>query len=311
MRIADSRSLRDQHVLITGGSSGIGLALARQVVAAGARVSLIARDPGKLAAAQAAIQAGNPGAVVGVYPADVARQAEVIAALAQAEKAQGAVDVLITSAGVARPGYFEDLPVAVFEQTMAVNYFGTLYPLKSLVPAMRRRGRGAVVLMSSGAGLFGLFGYTSYCPSKFALRGLAEALRAELEGTGVRIMISARHRHADAGRRESRQADRNQGNHRRRRTVDGGCRRAVDAGRPRARTLQRDARPANDGAGLVAQRAGADAPLGVRPHRAPGESQGGAEIRPTLESVGIRPRSDPETSTLSLNQTRQLQNPSS
>jgi 3-dehydrosphinganine reductase len=189
MRIADSRSLRDQHVLITGGSSGIGLALARQVVAAGARVSLIARDPGKLAAAQAAIQAGNPGAVVGVYPADVARQAEVIAALAQAEKAQGAVDVLITSAGVARPGYFEDLPVAVFEQTMAVNYFGTLYPLKSLVPAMRRRGRGAVVLMSSGAGLFGLFGYTSYCPSKFALRGLAEALRAELEGTGVRIMI--------------------------------------------------------------------------------------------------------------------------
>lgn len=183
-------NFRDQHVFITGGSSGIGLALARQAAVAGARVSLVGRDPAKLANAQAEIAAAAPGAAAAfTVSADVAVEAEVLAALQAAERVHGPVDVLITSAGVARPGYFEEVPVAVFERTMAVNYFGTLYPLKAVVPAMRQRGRGAVVLISSGAGLFGLFGYTPYAPSKFALRGLAEALRAELHGTGVGVTI--------------------------------------------------------------------------------------------------------------------------
>ena len=177
-------------MLITGGSSGIGLELGRQAAVAGARVSLVARDPAKLAAARAAIRSSVPaGPEVVTASADVAVEAEILAALQAAEAVHGPVDVLITSAGVARPGYFEEVPVAVFEHTMAVNYFGTLYPLKAVVPAMRRRGRGAVVLISSGAGLFGLFGYTPYAPSKFALRGLAEALRAELKSTGVSVTI--------------------------------------------------------------------------------------------------------------------------
>jgi 3-dehydrosphinganine reductase len=182
--------LRDQHVFITGGSSGIGLALALQAAAAGARLTLVGRDAGKLAAAREQVRRAVPGgAEVVVVPTDVAVEAEIAAALAKAEAVHGPVDVLITSAGVARPGYFEEVPVAVFERSMAVNYFGTVYPLKIVVPAMRRRGRGAVVLISSGVGLYGFFGYTAYAPSKFALRGLAEALRAELAGTGVHVMI--------------------------------------------------------------------------------------------------------------------------
>lgn len=178
-------SLQGQHVLITGGSSGIGLALAQQAAAAGAHVSLIARDATKLAAAQTSIT----GAVF-TASADVAVEREGLAALAAAEQAHGPVDVLIASAGIAHPGYFEQLGVEVFERTMAVNYFGTLYPLKAVVPGMRQRGRGAVVLISSGAGLHGFFGYTAYAPSKFALRGLAESLRAELSGTGVHVAIA-------------------------------------------------------------------------------------------------------------------------
>jgi 3-dehydrosphinganine reductase len=176
--------LRDQHVLITGGSSGIGLALARQAAAAGARVSLVARDPVKLASARTSVRGRTFSAV-----ADVAVEAQLLTALAAAEQAQGPIDVLITSAGVAHPGYFEDVAVEIFERTMAVNYFGTVYALKAVVPGMRARGRGAVVLISSAVGLHGFFGYTPYAPTKFALRGLAESLRAELNGTGVHVMI--------------------------------------------------------------------------------------------------------------------------
>ena len=182
--------LSNQHVLITGGSSGIGLALARRAAAQGARVSLLARDQNKLAAARDEIQRLAPQAPpVCIVAADVANQADVLRALAAAEKIHGPVDVLITSAGMARPGYFAEVPVEIFERTMAVNYFGTLYALKAVVPGMRQRGRGAVVLVASGAGLVGLFGYTPYAPTKFALRGLAESLRAELTSSGVHVAI--------------------------------------------------------------------------------------------------------------------------
>jgi 3-dehydrosphinganine reductase len=183
-------SLRDQHVLITGGSTGIGLAMALQAALAGARISLVARDIGKLEAARKTIRAAVPAVTdVVVVSADVAVQSQILAALAAAEKVHGPIDVLVTSAGVARPGYFEEVPIEVFERTMAVNYFGSLYPVKAVVPAMKQRGRGAIVLISSGAGLYGFFGYTPYSPSKFALRGFAEALRAELQDTGVHLSI--------------------------------------------------------------------------------------------------------------------------
>lgn len=189
-RLTNLMELRNQHVFITGGSSGIGLSLARQAATAGARLSLLGRDPAKLASAAAAVRAETPStAKIVTLRADVSDESSVLAALQTAEADHGPVDILITSAGVARPGYFEEIPVAVFERTMAVNYFGSLYAIKAVVPGMRARGRGAVVIISSGAGLVGLFGYTSYSPSKFALRGLAEALRAELKPAGIVVTI--------------------------------------------------------------------------------------------------------------------------
>jgi 3-dehydrosphinganine reductase len=182
--------MRDRHVLITGGSSGIGLALAHRLVAEGARVSLVARDPLKLSAVFASLHSTHPAASkVFTAPADVSIQSQVIAAIRSAEAVHGPVDVLITSAGVAIPGYFANLTADVFERTMAVNYFGTLYAIQAVVPAMVARRSGNIVIISSGAGLVGLFGYTAYAPSKFALRGLAESLRAELKPAGVGVTI--------------------------------------------------------------------------------------------------------------------------
>jgi 3-dehydrosphinganine reductase len=72
---------------------------------------------------------------------------------------------------------------------MAINYFGALYGIKAALPAMVERGKGNVVLISSGAALIGLYGYTPYSPSKFALRGLAESLRGELKPLGIRVSV--------------------------------------------------------------------------------------------------------------------------
>lgn len=178
-----------RHAILTGGSSGIGKATAKRLATQGYHLSLIARDAEKLAIAQAELMAIAPGQTIHTYSADVADRAQAETAMQQAIAQLGAPDLLITCAGIAHPGYFRELPLEVFERTMAVNYFGTLYCIRAALPAMEQRQRGQIVMVSSGAGLVGLFGYTPYSPSKFALRGLAESLRGELKGYGIGVSI--------------------------------------------------------------------------------------------------------------------------
>jgi 3-dehydrosphinganine reductase len=178
-----------QHAIITGGSSGIGKATAQLLASRGANLSLIARDPAKLAAAKAEITQAFPKSKVLTYSADVSDRPQAQQAITDAIVQQGAPDILITSAGIAHPGYFQELPLEIFERTMAINYFGTLYCIKAALPSMESRKRGSIVLISSGAGLIGIYGYTPYSPSKFALRGLAESLRGELKVSGIQVAI--------------------------------------------------------------------------------------------------------------------------
>jgi 3-dehydrosphinganine reductase len=179
------------HAIVTGGSSGIGRALAHRLAAAGYNLSLIARREALLgeAAAEIAVHSAGPDQRVMVYPADLADAKQAQAAVQSAIDALGAPDLVVTSAGIAVPGYFADIPLEVFERSMAVNYFGSLYVVRAALPAMRARKRGRIVLISSGAGLIGLFGYSTYSPPKFALRGLAEGLRAELKADNVAVSI--------------------------------------------------------------------------------------------------------------------------
>jgi 3-dehydrosphinganine reductase len=171
--------LADAHVVITGGSSGIGLETARLAVARGARVSLIARDSGRLAAA-----VGHVGSAA-TASADVRDPGAVRTAFTELEGRGGSCDVLITAAGAAHPGYFEQLDDQVFRDQMEVDYFGTLHAVRAVVPSMIERGRGHLVTISSAAGLIGVFGYSAYAPAKFAVRGLAETLRPELAPHGI------------------------------------------------------------------------------------------------------------------------------
>lgn len=178
-------ALRDAHVVVTGGSSGIGLAVVRRALDLGARVSVVAHEGDHLAATDAELRAR--GATYVVAPADVSNQAQLQSALARATEELGPCDVLLTSAGIAHPGYFERLDDAIFRRTMEVDYFGTLYALRAVVPSMMERRAGSVVGVSSAAGLVGIFGYTPYAPAKFAVRGLLEALRCELRPYGVHV----------------------------------------------------------------------------------------------------------------------------
>ncbi|MGF1499146.1 MAG: SDR family oxidoreductase [Elainellaceae cyanobacterium] len=181
-----------RHAIITGGSSGIGKAIAHLLTQDGVHLSLIARDPTRLEAARLELAQARPHDLQRIltFSADVAVQAQAERAVQGAIAQLGPPDLLVTCAGIAHPGYFQELPLDIFERTMAVNYFGTLYCIRAVLPTMIQQGRGHIALVSSGAGLIGLFGYTTYSPSKFALRGLAESLRGELKPLGIGVSIT-------------------------------------------------------------------------------------------------------------------------
>ena len=179
-------TLEDAHVLITGGSQGIGFATAQRVLDRGGRVSIVARDAEKLAVAEDALESrvGDPTRVC-AETADVTDREGFETALGLIIAQFGSVDVLVANAGGARPRLFTDAPVDDFEQQMTLNYFGALWPIRAVVPSMIERGGGHLVLVSSAAGLIGVVGYAAYGAAKFAVRGLAEAIRPELKPHGI------------------------------------------------------------------------------------------------------------------------------
>ena len=181
-----------QHAIITGGSSGIGRAIAFQLARDGANISIIARGQERLDQTKVDIeQAGQTsGQRVLALSADVSDRPQAEQAIGEAIAQLGPPQLLITCAGIAYPDYFQDIPIEIFEQTMAINYFGTLYCIRAALPAMEEQRTGQIAMISSGAGLVGMYGYSAYCPSKFALRGLAEALRGELKPLGIDVSIA-------------------------------------------------------------------------------------------------------------------------
>jgi len=182
---------RGANVIVTGGSSGIGKATAKLLAHYGASVFIIARDRGKLEQTVQEIEAErvSPDQQFGAFSADVRSYEEIEAAVAAIVEAGGLPHGLINSAGITCPGYFEDIPLDVCRNLMDVNYFGTLYAIRAVLPFLKERGGGFIANVCSGAGIVSYFGYSAYGASKFAVRGLSDALRDEFKPQSISVSV--------------------------------------------------------------------------------------------------------------------------
>jgi len=175
---------RDRVALVTGASSGIGARLAGDLTARGVRVALVARRVERLE--QLAAELGPSRAMA--IACDVSSRPAVEAAVARVLDHWGRLDLLVNNAGLARHGLFKDEDPDTFARLMEINYLGTVWTIRAVLPAMRRRGEGWIVNVSSVAGKLGQPDESAYTASKFAVTGLSEALACELAPLGIHVM---------------------------------------------------------------------------------------------------------------------------
>jgi 3-dehydrosphinganine reductase len=188
MKEAIARRVRGKHALITGGSYGIGFALAERLVMNGASVTLIARDADKLASAQARLRQRVHRAHVRTLALDVSSSdaPHVIGR----ELMLKPVDFLFNNAGISRPGYFWEIPEDEFERHTQINFNGAVNVTRAALPSLLRSNDPHIVNVGSVSSVVASLGHSAYCGSKFALYGFSETLRAELRSRGVRVSIA-------------------------------------------------------------------------------------------------------------------------
>ncbi len=175
--------------LVFGGSEGIGLAVAERLVTEGRQVVILSRSAAKLDVALARLRAaGAAGERAQARAVDVTDADAVRTVVDELVVVLGVPDLVVTTAGYARPGYLEDLPADDVTGMIATNLLGTINVCRAVLPHLRARRGGTIVTTSSMAGLAGVFGYTVYSASKFGVIGFSEALRREVRPYGVRVL---------------------------------------------------------------------------------------------------------------------------
>ena len=177
--------LTGQVALVTGGSRGLGLAIARELAANGCRLALCARTESELNAAAAELRAA--GTEVFTTVCDVADEASVNAMVEAVLAHYGQIDLLVTNAGIVEIGPVADLELADFQEAMDVMFWGTLYPILAVVPGMRARGAGRIATITSIGGRLAVPHMLPYTAAKFAAVGLSEGLAAELAQDGIQV----------------------------------------------------------------------------------------------------------------------------
>ncbi len=175
----------NQVVVITGASSGIGWALARELAAHGCKVGLIARRQEKLDELATSIRSAGGTAATAV--ADVARRDEVDMAVNSCRQSLGPIDLLVANAGIGTPTLLDPVNVADVERMFQINVLGVVYAIAAVLPEMLQRGRGHLAAVSSLAAYKGLPGESGYCSTKSALNTYMEGLRIQLRGRGIAV----------------------------------------------------------------------------------------------------------------------------
>jgi len=180
------RTLKNKVVIITGASSGIGRALAKEFAAKGARLSLGARRTELLEELQQEL----PETEILITKTDVSDENDCRALIEETIKRFGQIDVLINNAGISMRAIFEEVDTKVIRQLMDVNFFGTVYCSKFALPYLLKT-KGSLVGVISIAGYVGLPGRTGYSASKFAIRGFLDTVRIENLKKGLHVLVAA------------------------------------------------------------------------------------------------------------------------
>jgi 3-dehydrosphinganine reductase len=177
--------------VVTGASKGIGKATAAEIVRLGGSVCIIARDAEVLTAAREELERTrlSDEQIVASISADCAKMEELKQPLTAFIEQRGAPHLLVNNVGFSCAGYAQELSFEQYQRTMEVNYYGQLAPTLVCLPHMLEAGGGHLSFVSSMMGYFGIVGYVAYAPAKFAVVGLAEALRHELKPYNITVSV--------------------------------------------------------------------------------------------------------------------------
>jgi len=179
--------MKDKVVIITGGSSGIGKALAEAFGQRGSKILITGRNADDLSQAVGALK--SKGIDIHGFTSDVSNEDDNLKMAAEALRLFGRIDILINNAGITMRALFEDVEMDVIRKVMDINFFGVLYATKACLPEIMKN-KGSVIGISSIAGYRGLPGRTGYSSSKFALNGFLEVLRTEMLKQGVHVLTA-------------------------------------------------------------------------------------------------------------------------
>ena len=183
------KNFPDSVAVITGGASGIGLATARALYAAGANIVLADLNEPGLQQAITKVREARPDSTAQVLAVttDVRSEQQVQELMRKALDACGRIDLVVTSAGIGKGGPVDTYSGEAMQRMIDINFMGTYHCVHNALPAMRKQGSGHFVFLSSVAGKLSVPLLSAYCASKWAVRGFGSALRAEFYGTGIGV----------------------------------------------------------------------------------------------------------------------------
>ena len=183
------RHLSGEVALVTGGSRGLGFAVARELLATGCRVAICARDEAELLNAAAMLRRSQADLLTVVC--DVSDRDAVQHMVQQVESWAGRIDILVNNAGEISVGPLENAEIEDFERAMAVMFWGVLYPSFAVLEGMKQRGHGRIANITSIGGKVSIPHLLPYCCAKFAAVGFSEGMRAEVAQHGIRVTTIA------------------------------------------------------------------------------------------------------------------------